>query len=117
MHFQATEMLDVCLLVLLVQFLDPPSGLYGFRSLSLCSSLFFSVFLWTKLSRRSRRGGTQIPQAVGAGYAFRVASEPRVAVTFFGEGAASEGDCAVALNFAATLKAQRPGEAKATAPR
>ncbi|CAK9053038.1 unnamed protein product [Durusdinium trenchii] len=50
--------------------------------------------------------GTQIPQAVGAGYAFRVASEPRVAVTFFGEGAASEGDCAVALNFAATLKAQ-----------
>ena len=27
--------------------------------------------------------GTQIPQAVGAGYAFRTASEPRIAVTFF----------------------------------
>lgn len=50
--------------------------------------------------------GTQIPQAVGAGYAFRTASEPRIAVTFFGEGAASEGDCAVALNFAATLRSQ-----------
>lgn len=50
--------------------------------------------------------GTQIPQAVGAGYAFRVAGEPRAAVTFFGEGAASEGDCSVALNFAATLRSQ-----------
>ena len=50
--------------------------------------------------------GTQIPQAVGAGYGFRVASEPRVAITYFGDGAASEGDCSVALNFAATLKSQ-----------
>lgn len=49
---------------------------------------------------------TQIPQAVGAGYAFRVAGEPRCGVAYFGDGAASEGDCAVALNFAATLKAQ-----------
>lgn len=49
---------------------------------------------------------TQIPQAVGAGYAFRVASEPRCGVAYFGDGAASEGDFAVGLNFAATLKAQ-----------
>lgn len=49
---------------------------------------------------------TQVPQAVGAGYAFRVGSEPRCGVTYFGDGAASEGDFAVALNFAATLKAQ-----------
>eukprot|EP00928_Gymnodinium_smaydae_P090475 TRINITY_DN7426_c0_g1_i1.p1 TRINITY_DN7426_c0_g1~~TRINITY_DN7426_c0_g1_i1.p1 ORF type:complete len:442 (-),score=101.70 TRINITY_DN7426_c0_g1_i1:79-1359(-) len=49
---------------------------------------------------------TQVPQAVGAGYAFKVAGEPRCGVSFFGEGAASEGDFAVALNFAATLKAQ-----------
>lgn len=49
---------------------------------------------------------TQIPQAVGAGYAYRVANEPRCGVAYFGDGAASEGDFAVALNFAATLKAQ-----------
>jgi len=50
--------------------------------------------------------GTQIPQAVGAGYSFRVGGEPRCGVAYFGDGAASEGDFAVALNFAATLKAQ-----------
>lgn len=49
---------------------------------------------------------TQVPQAVGAGYAFRVGGERRCGVAYFGEGAASEGDFAVALNFAATLKAQ-----------
>lgn len=49
---------------------------------------------------------TQIPQAVGAGYAFRAGGEKRCGVTYFGDGAASEGDFAVALNFAATLKAQ-----------
>jgi len=49
---------------------------------------------------------TQIPQAVGAGYAFRVGGEPRCAIAYFGEGAASEGDFAVACNFAATLRSQ-----------
>lgn len=49
---------------------------------------------------------TQIPQAVGAGYAFRVGGERRCAVSYFGDGAASEGDFAVALNFAATLRSQ-----------
>lgn len=49
---------------------------------------------------------TQVPQAVGAGYAFRVGGEKRCGVTYFGDGAASEGDFAVALNFAATLKSQ-----------
>mmetsp|Transcript_121861 Transcript_121861/g.379325 ORF Transcript_121861/g.379325 Transcript_121861/m.379325 type:complete len:421 (-) Transcript_121861:41-1303(-) len=49
---------------------------------------------------------TQIPQAVGAGYAFRMGGEPRCGVAYFGDGAASEGDFAVALNFAATLRAQ-----------
>jgi len=50
--------------------------------------------------------GTQIPQAAGAGYGFRVGGEPRCGVAYFGDGAASEGDFAVALNFAATLRAQ-----------
>jgi len=49
---------------------------------------------------------TQIPQAVGAGYAYRMGGEQRCGVAFFGDGAASEGDFAVALNFAATLQAQ-----------
>lgn len=47
---------------------------------------------------------TQLPQASGAGYSYRVNGEDRVAVTYFGEGAASEGDFHPALNFAATLR-------------
>lgn len=47
---------------------------------------------------------TQIPQAVGAAYAFkRQPNNNRVVVTYFGEGAASEGDAHAAFNFAATL--------------
>ncbi len=47
-----------------------------------------------------------MPQASGAGYAFRMKNEDRVAVTYFGEGAASEGDFHAALNFASTLHCQ-----------
>ncbi|KAF5008756.1 hypothetical protein FDECE_4993 [Fusarium decemcellulare] len=52
--------------------------------------------------------GTQIPHATGAGYALKMEAlenpekEPRVAVSYFGEGAASEGDFHGALNIAAT---------------
>lgn len=49
---------------------------------------------------------TQIPQASGAGYGFRVQGANKVAVTYFGDGAASEGDFHSALNFAATLRCQ-----------
>jgi 2-oxoisovalerate dehydrogenase E1 component alpha subunit len=51
---------------------------------------------------------TQIPHAAGAAYALKMqniqnpATEPRVAVCYFGEGAASEGDFHAALNIAAT---------------
>eukprot|EP00922_Rhytidocystis_sp_ex-Travisia-forbesii_P029107 GHVS01042619.1.p1 GENE.GHVS01042619.1~~GHVS01042619.1.p1 ORF type:complete len:606 (+),score=115.98 GHVS01042619.1:129-1820(+) len=50
--------------------------------------------------------GTQISQAAGAGYALKTQGKDACAVTYFGEGAASEGDFAVALNFAATLGSQ-----------
>lgn len=50
--------------------------------------------------------GTKILHAAGAGYAFRLDKADRVGVVYFGEGAASEGDFAVGLNFAATLGAQ-----------
>lgn len=49
---------------------------------------------------------TQVPQASGAGYKYRINNEDRIAVTYFGEGAASEGDFHSALNFAATLRCQ-----------
>ena len=49
---------------------------------------------------------TQVPQASGAGYKYRLNGEDRIAVTYFGEGAASEGDFHGALNFAATLRCQ-----------
>eukprot|EP00948_MAST-09A_sp_MAST-9A-sp1_P003299 g3299.t1 len=46
---------------------------------------------------------TQIPQASGAAYAFKVAEEDRIVACYFGEGAASEGDFHPAMNFASTL--------------
>ena len=51
---------------------------------------------------------TQIPHATGAAYALKLqrmqdpALSPRIAVCYFGEGAASEGDFHAALNIAAT---------------
>lgn len=53
--------------------------------------------------------GTQLPQAVGTAYAFKLANaqrsadEKRVVCVYFGEGAASEGDAHAAFNFAAAL--------------
>ncbi|XP_055695559.1 2-oxoisovalerate dehydrogenase subunit alpha, mitochondrial [Lutzomyia longipalpis] len=49
---------------------------------------------------------TQIPQAAGAAYALKLKEgNNRCVIVYFGEGAASEGDCHAALNFAATLDA------------
>ncbi|EPS42022.1 hypothetical protein H072_4013 [Dactylellina haptotyla CBS 200.50] len=45
---------------------------------------------------------TQLPHASGAGYALKMERTPACAVTYFGEGAASEGDFHAALNIAAT---------------
>lgn len=47
--------------------------------------------------------GTQLPQAVGAAYSFKKFKKNRCVITYFGEGAASEGDAHAAFNFAATL--------------
>jgi len=48
--------------------------------------------------------GTQISQAVGSAYWNKIMGEERVPICFFGEGAASEGDCHAGFNFASTLK-------------
>jgi 2-oxoisovalerate dehydrogenase E1 component alpha subunit len=45
--------------------------------------------------------GTQLPQAVGVALADRMRGEPRVTIVYFGDGAASQGDCHEAMNFAA----------------
>ncbi|XP_052740983.1 2-oxoisovalerate dehydrogenase subunit alpha, mitochondrial-like [Bicyclus anynana] len=48
---------------------------------------------------------TQMPQAVGAAYAFkRAPNNERCVICYFGDGAASEGDAHAAFNFAATLQ-------------
>jgi 2-oxoisovalerate dehydrogenase E1 component alpha subunit len=49
---------------------------------------------------------TQVPQASGAGYFFRIKGMNKVSATYFGDGAASEGDFHAALNFASTLRSQ-----------
>lgn len=49
--------------------------------------------------------GTKIPHAAGCAYAMKLQKEKKVAVVYFGEGATSEGDFHVGLNFAAVRKA------------
>ncbi len=48
--------------------------------------------------------GTQMLHAAGLAWAGKYRNEGSVAVTFFGDGGSSEGDCHEALNFATTLK-------------
>ncbi|MCG9712218.1 thiamine pyrophosphate-dependent dehydrogenase E1 component subunit alpha [Shewanella insulae] len=46
---------------------------------------------------------TQIPQATGVGYSLKMQGKRNVAVCYFGEGAASEGDFHAGINMAAVL--------------
>lgn len=46
---------------------------------------------------------TQIPHAVGAAYSLKLKGSPQSVAVFFGEGAASEGDFAAAINMAAVM--------------
>src|SRR5438552_5698127 len=48
--------------------------------------------------------GSSLPVAVGAALKFQIKKEKRVAVAFFGEGAASRGDTHEAMNFAGVRK-------------
>ncbi len=48
--------------------------------------------------------GPQVPQAVGAAWAFKILKQPRVAVGYLGDGASSEGDFHVAMNFAGVFR-------------
>jgi pyruvate dehydrogenase E1 component alpha subunit len=49
--------------------------------------------------------GTQLPQAVGAAMAAKIKGEKTVIAAYMGDGATSEGDFHVALNFAGVFKA------------
>ncbi len=49
--------------------------------------------------------GTQIPQAVGAGWAAKISKKSDVALVYFGEGATSTGQFHVGMNFAGVYKA------------
>ena len=48
---------------------------------------------------------SQLPHAAGIGMAMKFKKEKKVVLTYFGDGATSEGDCHEALNFAAVFKA------------
>ncbi len=48
--------------------------------------------------------GTQMLHAVGIAWAYKIRKEPRVAITYFGDGATSEGDFHEAMNFAGSLQ-------------
>ncbi len=48
--------------------------------------------------------GTQMLHAAGIAWAFKLRKEARVAITYFGDGATSEGDFHEAMNFASTLQ-------------
>lgn len=48
---------------------------------------------------------SQIPHAVGVAMAMKIKKEPNAALTYFGDGATSEGDFHEAMNFAGVFKA------------
>jgi len=48
--------------------------------------------------------GTQIPLAVGAAWAAKIRGDPVVTLTFFGDGATSEGEFHTSMNFAGVFK-------------
>ncbi|MBX3408474.1 MAG: pyruvate dehydrogenase (acetyl-transferring) E1 component subunit alpha [Phycisphaeraceae bacterium] len=48
--------------------------------------------------------GTQMLHATGISWAFKIRNEPKIAATFFGDGATSEGDFHEAMNFASTFQ-------------
>jgi len=48
--------------------------------------------------------GTQIPQAVGAAWAAKIRKDDVVTLTYFGDGATSEGDFHAGMNFAGVFK-------------
>lgn len=48
--------------------------------------------------------GTQIPHAVGAAWAMKLKGDRKIAVAYMGDGATSEGDFHVAMNFAGVYK-------------
>ena len=48
--------------------------------------------------------GTQIPHAVGAAWAMKIRGEPKVSIAYFGDGATSQGDFHVSMNFAGVFK-------------
>jgi pyruvate dehydrogenase E1 component alpha subunit len=48
--------------------------------------------------------GTQIPHAVGAAWAMKIKGDKNVAVAYMGDGATSQGDFHVAMNFAGVYK-------------
>ncbi|XP_050408545.1 2-oxoisovalerate dehydrogenase subunit alpha, mitochondrial-like [Patella vulgata] len=47
--------------------------------------------------------GTQLPQAAGSAYVYKLAKRGNCVICYFGEGTASEGDAHPAFNFAAVL--------------
>lgn len=73
-----------------------------------CDESLFGMYvpnsppLFSTLQTVSSPLGTQIPQAVGAGYALKLSGNDNIAVCYFGDGAASEGDFHAALGMAAT---------------
>ncbi len=48
--------------------------------------------------------GTQIPHAVGVAWAMKLRGDPNVAIAYMGDGATSQGDFHVAMNFAGVFK-------------
>jgi 2-oxoisovalerate dehydrogenase E1 component alpha subunit len=46
---------------------------------------------------------TQMPQAVGAAYAFKRKKNGLCTITYFGDGGSSEGDAHTAMNFASVF--------------
>jgi pyruvate dehydrogenase E1 component alpha subunit len=86
---------------LAAQFLGRAAGVSGGRDTNLhgCGDLSLGIVGFVSMLPAS------LPVTVGVAQAFKLKGEPRVAMTFFGDGSSSQGLCHEALNWAAVFQA------------
>jgi TPP-dependent pyruvate/acetoin dehydrogenase alpha subunit len=85
---------------MMAQFLGRAAGVSGGRDANMhgCGDLSLGIVGFVSMLPAS------MPVTVGMAHAFRLKHEPRVAMTFFGDGSSSQGLCHEAMNWAAVFQ-------------
>jgi TPP-dependent pyruvate/acetoin dehydrogenase alpha subunit len=86
---------------MMAQYFGRAAGVSGGRDANThgCGDLSLGIIGYVSMLPAS------MPVALGAAHAFKIRGEPRVAMTFYGDGSSSEGLCHEVLNWAAVFQA------------